>query len=259
MEIRTSRGGFSESFKIFVVTEIEAGRLTQAEASRKYNILGHSTVLKWCRKYGHLKHACVPKPKGSVMVREAHEILRLNNEIKALKRELEDARTKNVVMETFVDIAEKELGIPIRKKIWCQTVREVKRRYPQLKIAMVSRLFGKSRQAFHQMEKRRQHEYIDEEFMLVYVAEIRKRQPRIGTRKLYSMLKEVQELNNIKIGRDKFFRLLRKHDLLIKPRRKRINTTDSNHAYTKYPNLIKEFIPRSPEQIWASDITYLQI
>lgn len=45
------------------------------------------------------------------------ELLRLQNEIKELKRELEDARFKNVVLETLVDVAEKELGIPIRKSM----------------------------------------------------------------------------------------------------------------------------------------------
>jgi len=44
------------------------------------------------------------------------ELLRLQNEIKELKQELESARFKNVVLETLVDVAERELGIPIRKK-----------------------------------------------------------------------------------------------------------------------------------------------
>jgi len=44
------------------------------------------------------------------------ELLHLQNEKKALRQELEDARFKNVVLETMVDIAERELGIPIRKK-----------------------------------------------------------------------------------------------------------------------------------------------
>jgi transposase len=115
MEIRTMEGGFSEAFKLYVVDEIEAGRLSQAEAKRKYGILGHSTVLKWLRKYGSVKQG--NRTSRSVfMSKEAHEKLRLENEIKSLKRELDDARLKNVVLETFVDIAEKELGIPIRKK-----------------------------------------------------------------------------------------------------------------------------------------------
>lgn len=44
------------------------------------------------------------------------ELLRLQNEIKALRQELDDARFKNVVLETLVDVAERELRIPIRKK-----------------------------------------------------------------------------------------------------------------------------------------------
>jgi len=44
------------------------------------------------------------------------ELLRLQNENKALRQELEDARFKNVVLETLVDVAERELQIPIRKK-----------------------------------------------------------------------------------------------------------------------------------------------
>jgi len=44
------------------------------------------------------------------------EMLRLQNENKALKQELEEARFKNVVLETLVDVAERELKVPIRKK-----------------------------------------------------------------------------------------------------------------------------------------------
>ncbi len=115
MEIRTKDGGFSESFKMYVVDEIESGRLSQSEAMRKFNILGHSTVQRWCQKYGSLKQTKAIT-KRSLMTQGDFEQQRLNNEIRSLKQELEDARMKNVVLETFVDIAEKELGIPIRKK-----------------------------------------------------------------------------------------------------------------------------------------------
>jgi len=50
------------------------------------------------------------------MDKKENELLLLQNEIKALKQELEDARFKNVVWETLVDVAERELQIPIRKK-----------------------------------------------------------------------------------------------------------------------------------------------
>ena len=112
MDIRTKQGTFSEACKLHIVEEVEAGRLSQSEAMRRYGILGHSTILKWCRKYGQLPTS----RRGVQMARQEHEALLLENEIKALKQELDDARFKNVVLETLVDVAEKELGIPIRKK-----------------------------------------------------------------------------------------------------------------------------------------------
>jgi transposase len=115
MEIRSRGDRYSETFKIHVVTEVEKGGLSIAEANRKYNINGHSTVLKWCLKYGKRTNNQTYMG-GAVMAREEHEILRLHNEIKALKASLEDQRMKNVVLETMVDIAENELEIPIRKK-----------------------------------------------------------------------------------------------------------------------------------------------
>ena len=107
---------FTEAFKLHVVEEVESGRISQSEASRKYDILGHSTILKWCRKYGKQTPHISRKERTGIMPQKEHELLLLNNEIKALKQELEDARFKNVVLETLVDVAEREFRIPIRKK-----------------------------------------------------------------------------------------------------------------------------------------------
>ena len=42
-----NRGGqFTESFKIHVIEEIETVRIIPPEANRKYDILGHSTIIK---------------------------------------------------------------------------------------------------------------------------------------------------------------------------------------------------------------------
>jgi len=124
-------------------------------------------------------------------------------------------------------------------------------------VGQVCRLFGKSRQAYYQLEKRRDHRQVGDEIVLMYVRGIRASQPRMGTRKLYWLLKAIMKENGIKMGRDKFFAVLRSHGLLVKPRRRRVRTTDSNHVYRKYPNLIKEYEPCGPEQIWSSDITYV--
>jgi transposase-like protein len=104
---------YTEAMKRHVVWEIERGRISQTEANRRYGILGHSTVLKWRRRYGKISTTTYAR---KAMDKQEMELLRLQNEIKALKQELEDARFKNVVLETLVDVAERELQIPIRKK-----------------------------------------------------------------------------------------------------------------------------------------------
>ncbi|CAM1363264.1 conserved protein of unknown function [Tenacibaculum soleae] len=37
-----------------------------------------------------------------------------------------------------------------------------------------------------------------------------------------------------------------------------ITTTNSNHIYKKYKNLVKDQVPSRPEQLWVSDITYIK-
>lgn len=111
-----SRMGFTEAFKVQVVREDEEKRITPSEANRRYGILGHSTILKWCRKYGREKYHTSRGARTLEMEDREIELLQLQNENRALRQELDAARTKNVVLETLVDVAERELQIPIRKK-----------------------------------------------------------------------------------------------------------------------------------------------
>ncbi len=84
--------------------------------------------------------------------------------------------------------------------------------------------------------------------------------PRIGTRKLHYMLTDTLQKHNISIGRNKLFDLLAEYGLLVRlPRRKRVSTTDSNHPFRKYPNLIRELQVARPDHLWVSDITYLSL
>ena len=84
--------------------------------------------------------------------------------------------------------------------------------------------------------------------------------PRIGTRKLYHMLTDTLQEHKIKIGRDKLFDLLEEYAMLVRRRKRRkVSTTDSNHPFRKYPNLVREFQPLGPNQLWVSDITYIRI
>lgn len=84
--------------------------------------------------------------------------------------------------------------------------------------------------------------------------------PRIGTRKLWEMLPKVLAEHKITIGRDKLFDLLEEYGLLVRRRKRRkAVTTDSNHPFRRYPNLVRDFRPIRPNQLWVSDITYIRL
>lgn len=81
---------------------------------------------------------------------------------------------------------------------------------------------------------------------------------KTGGTKLYDALKQDFINAGIKIGRDKFYQFLRLHKLLVPKRKNYITTTNSNHMFKKYKNLVKDQVPTRPEQLWVSDITYIK-
>jgi len=120
-------------------------------------------------------------------------------------------------------------------------------------------LLGYSRQAYYQYQKQQEKEALQAELIVQEVLRHRTLQKRIGGRKLFGMMQNFLQQHAIDMGRDAFFDVLREYGLLVRIRRRKAITTDSNHAYRKYPNLIKEFIPIAPNQLWVSDITYIVI
>lgn len=73
------------------------------------------------------------------------------------------------------------------------------------------------------------------------------------------MLKEQLLTHQIKIGRDGLYRLLGEYGLLIRHRKRKPYTTNSNHLYKKYPNLIRHLTVFQAGELWVSDITYIRI
>ena len=88
---------------------------------------------------------------------------------------------------------------------------------------------------------------------------IRKKMPRYGTEKLHLDLADKLKASNIKIGRDGFLKFCRRHHLLVPKTKRYFITTDSKHFYYKSPNRIKELVPTHAEQVFVSDITYIQL
>ncbi len=83
--------------------------------------------------------------------------------------------------------------------------------------------------------------------------------PKTGTRKLMEHLQKDLIKNNIKMGRDALFDLLRAWGLLVKKTKRFHITTDSKHFFFKSPNLLKDLDLNHAEQVFVSDITYIKI
>lgn len=97
-----------------------------------------------------------------------------------------------------------------------------------------------------------------EVFILKQAKAIRLEHKRMGAEKMLHLLSELLQEHGIKYGRDKFYNLLGEHGLLVKHRRSGTRTTNSNHFYRKYPNLVRDMELTSSGRLWVSDITYIR-
>jgi putative transposase len=125
-------------------------------------------------------------------------------------------------------------------------------------LVQACRLMRVSRQGIYQYEARCRQRQATLEPVLSMVMELRRSLPRLGTRKLYYLLQPRLQQSGIKLGRDGLFDYLRRQHLLIQPRRSYTKTTFSKHWMKKYPNLLKERVITGPEQVFVSDITYVE-
>lgn len=117
---------------------------------------------------------------------------------------------------------------------------------------MFCALFGYSKQAYYKQQTYHHFMVNKQQQAKFLVLGLRKLMPRLGTRKLYHLLRD-----ELGMGRDKLFALLRSEGLLICKKRRYTVTTNSKHWMRKYPNLIKDIELIRPEQVWVSDITYI--
>ena len=65
--------------------------------------------------------------------------------------------------------------------------------------------------------------------------------------------------NNFPVGRDRFYDILSKYGLKLRRKQRTTRTTNSQHGYRLYPNLVRDFIPTAANQLWVSDISYIII
>lgn len=117
--------------------------------------------------------------------------------------------------------------------------------------------FGYSKQAYYKQLHHLANQADEEAVVVGLIKKKREIWKRGSGRNLHQSLKKELAGRGIKIGRDKFFDLLRSNGLLVKPKRIRAKTTCSYHHFNKYKNLIEDVVPLGCNEIWVSDITYV--
>jgi transposase InsO family protein len=116
-----------------------------------------------------------------------------------------------------------------------------------------------TRQNYYARRKVRRRRSVDGELIAQLVQRERQIQPRLGTRKLYHMLKPELKQAGVRMGRDRMFEELRKRDLLLEPVPAPYpHTTQSYHNLPVFGNRIKDKELEGPNEVWVSDLSYLR-
>jgi putative transposase len=133
-------------------------------------------------------------------------------------------------------------------------------RYKVFGIKTLCGLFGKTRHAYYDRVWSEAIWSKTRNDIISIVELIRKRLPRMGTRKLHYKIEATLVNNNANVGRDTLHEILKEAGMTVKVKRRfRPKTTDSNHGFRKRLNLICELVPSRPNEVWVADITYISL
>ncbi|UJP35291.1 IS3 family transposase [Aeromonas veronii] len=257
--VKRTQRDYSLAFKLALVEQIEKGELTYKQAQVRYGIQGRSTVLLWLRKHGRQdwsQGASVRAGRSITMPDPDNQTP--EQRIKELEQQLALMSQKAQFFEAVVDVLKNDYGVSIGKKATRQVLSQ--RQVERLTIVRACLFLGISRQAYYKRNRVADERHAQGLQVVCFVRQVRLRQPRVGTRKLHYLL-QGQDDDGLKVGRDRLFRILAEHRLLVPPRRAYHKTTHSFHRFYRHPNLLKsgpeQVTPVAPEQVWVADITYL--
>lgn len=128
-----------------------------------------------------------------------------------------------------------------------------------MKVLDLTKLLGYSKQSYYKQLEREETKNLNEGLIVDLVKKKRTLWKKGSGRNLLAALNDDFRKYGVNIGRDRFFDLLRKNDLLIKKKQRKTNTTNSYHHFHKYPNIIKDLKITRVNQVIVTDITYLYL
>jgi putative transposase len=121
---------------------------------------------------------------------------------------------------------------------------------PDYPVAMLCELLRCARRSYYTLP-----EPPDEVDLLQAVETVIAEWPTYGTRRVTAQLRR----QGWTISRKRIQRVMRQNGLLRKHQPKTRKTTNSEHHFPRYPNLVQDLEIVRPDQVWVSDITYIRL
>jgi transposase InsO family protein len=126
-------------------------------------------------------------------------------------------------------------------------VKELSSEYP---VSRICRVLNYARSSCYYQPTDR-----DERKLREVIEQIAAEWPKYGYRRVTAQLRRQGWLVNSKRVR----RMMAEMGLQAKIKRRKRRTTNSEHDYGRYPNLLHELLIVKPDQVWAADITYVRL
>lgn len=124
-------------------------------------------------------------------------------------------------------------------------------------IKELSAAVGVSRATFYRQRQRLSQPLVD----TATEAELRQTIHQIALTTRYGYRPMTAELHRrgLLVNRKRVLRLMREEQLLCRPRRGFVVTTNSAHSLPIFPNLTRDLVPTNVDQLWVADITYVRL
>jgi len=110
---------YTDEFKLRVIQDYVSSDLGYDETMKKYGILGNGCISNWMRKFGFKLPDAKTLKSQNQMAKEANKTQKereIEQKVKKLEEQLEHEKLRNLALNTMIDIAERDLKTPIRKK-----------------------------------------------------------------------------------------------------------------------------------------------
>ncbi len=114
------------------------------------------------------------------------------------------------------------------------------------------KLLGLARSTYYYASQRAEDSQVEAD-----VARVVGQYPTYGTRRVAHQLRRAPYA--YRFNRKRIQGLMRRRGWLRPVKRVKFRTTNSQHPYPRYQNLVKDLVVTSPDEVWVADITYIRL